>query len=339
MPSSADYIGYGSGPWSRGSWGEDQLAVFVDGNEATSGLGTASTITDNRFPATGVTATGVVNSVVVSIPESVEVTTVVGTTVLGEADAQETWTGWSSGPWSRGAWGTDVVIAVVSGVGGTTGLGTTSTITDNRFPATGVSATGAVNDVVVSIPKIFSVTGVFGTGDLGEARVEETWTGWGSGPWSRGTWGADTVIAVVSGVSGTTALGEEEITAGATASPSGVEATGVIDDVSIVAKAVVNVTNVTGTMVLGEEEITADAIVTVTGVSATGEEGDVTTRTENRFEVTGVSATTALGNESVIGGANIYVTGVQGTGQTQTFTLVWGEVDTAQTPNWTRIAA
>jgi hypothetical protein len=49
--------------------------------------------------------------------------------------------------------------------------------------------------------------------------------------------------------------------------------------------------------------------------------------------------TTGLGNVSVIAKANVYVIGVQGTGQTQTFTLVWGEIDTSQTPNWTEIAA
>ena len=37
--------------------------------------------------------------------------------------------------------------------------------------------------------------------------------------------------------------------------------------------------------------------------------------------------------------AIVNLTGVQATGQTQTFTLVWGQIDTSQTTYWQRIAA
>ena len=70
-------------------------------------------------------------------------------------------------------------------------------------------------------------------------------------------------------------------------------------------------------MALGEETVTADANTNVTGNAGTGQ----------------------LGTVAIVAKAGVNVTGVQGTGQTQTFTLVWGEIDTAQTPNWTEIAA
>ena len=57
--------------------------------------------------------------------------------------------------------------------------------------------------------------------------------------------------------------------------------------------------------------------------------------------VTGLVGTTQLGTASVVAKGTVYVIGVVGTGEVgnNIFTLVWGEIDTSQTPNWTEIAA
>ena len=49
--------------------------------------------------------------------------------------------------------------------------------------------------------------------------------------------------------------------------------------------------------------------------------------------VTGVAGTSALGSETVTGGATASVTGVVGTGNIGV-SLVWGDIDTSQVPNW-----
>jgi len=79
--------------------------------------------------------------------------------------------------------------------------------------------------------------------------------------------------------------------------------------------------------------------VAVTGVVGTSALGTVTQTTSNTVPITGLVATTAIGSSSATGGATASVTGVSGTCETNGFTLVWGLVDTSQTPNWKDIAA
>tara|TARA_Y100000004_G_C8845904_1_gene382534 strand:- start:486 stop:854 length:369 start_codon:yes stop_codon:yes gene_type:complete len=74
-------------------------------------------------------------------------------------------------------------------------------------------------------------------------------------------------------------------------------------------------TGVSGTSALGSESTTADAITAVTGLAGT----------------------TALGNESVIAKAVVSLTGVSATCETSTFVLVWGNIDTSQTANYSNI--
>jgi len=53
---------------------------------------------------------------------------------------------------------------------------------------------------------------------------------------------------------------------------------------------------------------------------------------------TGVQATGQVGTVTVITKANVSVTGVSATGRVSR-PLVWGLIDTAQTPSWVPIAA
>ena len=102
--------------------------------------------------------------------------------------------------------------------------------------------------------------------------------------------------------------------------------------------------------------------LSVDGVSAAGSIGTVTVNVKYIVDVTGVSAAAFLGVPSVSGGASALITGLPGTAElgdgyfvslnasvtltsgvsgigTSGTTLVWGEVDTDQTPNWDIIEA
>ena len=59
------------------------------------------------------------------------------------------------------------------------------------------------------------------------------------------------------------------------------------------------------------------------------------------ISVTGVLGTMQLGTATATGAANVNVIGVEGIGEVgnNIFTLVWGEIDTSQTPDWVKIAA
>ena len=77
-------------------------------------------------------------------------------------------------------------------------------------------------------------------------------TGWGRSTWNSGTWG-EPVPVELTGVAGTTALGSETATGGATISLTGLAATGAI----------------------GSETVTGVANVSVTGLAGTGEVGNL----------------------------------------------------------------
>jgi|TARA_R100000482_G_scaffold85340_1_gene34156 hypothetical protein len=75
-----------------------------------------------------------------------------------------------------------------------------------------------------------------------------------------------------------------------------------------------------------------------TGVSSTSALGSESTTADAIMAVTGLAGTTALGSESVIAKAVISLTGVSATGETSTFGLVWGNIDTSQTANYSNIS-
>ena len=93
-----------------------------------------------------------------------------------------------------------------------------------------------------------------------------------------------------------------------------------------------------GTGQLGEEEIIADANVVVTGVEAEGLLGTVDAAGQVVVNVTGVVGTIFEGEVDESGKAFVVVTGVQAVGRVSR-PLVWGLIDTSQTPNWIPIAA
>ena len=81
MASSNEYTGWGSGPWSRGSWGLDLIEVLVDG------VSGAGAVNGAAFPVsvsvTGVSAAGAVGSLEAKSNISVSVTGVSAAAQLG----------------------------------------------------------------------------------------------------------------------------------------------------------------------------------------------------------------------------------------------------------------
>ena len=76
----------------------------------------------------------------------------------------------------------------------------------------------------------------------------------------------------------------------------------------------------------------------MTGVAGTMGLGEVEVDAEATVNVTGVAGTVFVGSVAVSSDANVYLTGVSAVGRVSR-PLVWGLIDTSQTPNWMPIAA
>lgn len=226
---------------------------------------------------------------------------------------------WSEGSWDEsGFGGIETATVTLTGLEASMTLESVVTQTANNFGVTGVSASGAIGEEFALGNQVWGGGvwgGNIGWGGILNADVEVT------GVESSGVLGTVTEViggtnVVLTGVAGDAALGEEDVSGKATVSPTGVTVTGYVGTVAIAGKAVVN----------------------VTGVSVSGSVGSVTTRTQNAVRVTGVRGNTVLGEEEINGFATVRPTGVSATGYISN-SLVWGLIDTSQTPNWLPIAA
>tara|TARA_R100001126_G_scaffold92653_1_gene62636 strand:- start:263 stop:565 length:303 start_codon:yes stop_codon:yes gene_type:complete len=79
-------------------------------------------------------------------------------------------TGWGRGEWGDGPWGNPDSV-VVTGVVGTSGLGSVTVLGDTNVTLTGVSATSALGTVITGISTTFTVTGVSATGEVGSPNI------------------------------------------------------------------------------------------------------------------------------------------------------------------------
>ena len=160
--------------------------------------------------------------------------------------------------------------------------------------------------------------------------------------------GGTSVSVDVTGLTGTTALGDETVTAiqNASTSVTGLLGTSALGTVSVTAiqNASTSVTGLTGTSALGSVtvDVGGSTSVSVTGLLGTSALGtvSVTAVRNTSTSVTGLLGTSALGSVTVTTGSgadvSVNVTGLSGTASLGTV-LVWGLVDTAQTPNWLAI--
>jgi hypothetical protein len=97
-------------------------------------------------------------------------------------------------------------------------------------------------------------------------------------------------------------------------------------------------TGVSSTVSLGTVIPSSDNILDVTGFGLTASLGTATVTAGSYVDGTGLSATVSLGTVAVTAEVVVYLTGVSARGGVST-PLVWGIIDTTQTPNWVPIAA
>jgi len=162
-------------------------------------------------------------------------------------------------------------------------------------------------------------------------------TGWGRSTWGDGPFGATAVSVAVTGLAGTTTLGNESsVTGDANVVETGVVGTSALN--SVAGFAIQGVSGTASTVGLGDETVTGDANVFPTNVIGTSALGNLGLVTVNILPVTLGAATGQVGNETVQADANVFPTGVL----TETDlgkVFVWGQIVPGQTPDWTAISS
>ena len=365
MPSSETYIGYGSGPWSRGSWGQDELAISVDGTQATSALGTVTVQAEANIFPTGVQGSGFVGVEDVDPITNVSLIgveaegqtgqlrtsfsfTATGVVASGSVGGyvvdpnQDNDGGWGSNEYGLGTWGGGVTYAYVSGVAALCTPGSLSTT--QSVSVSGVEGEGELGTVV---PRAAANVELNNFNIVGSVLFDPVGIAAGAAVTPAGfqntvDLGQETVVAKANvfptGVEGVTEIGPFGIYSVNNIQVPGFEAVGEVGNVTVEAKANTYVVGVQGTGQLGETDEDAKATVFLTGVQATCVVGTAVAKAGTYVQVTGVVGTMQLGETDESGGAKVYVLGVSGTGRVAR-PLVWGLIDTAQTPNWMPLAA
>ena len=161
-------------------------------------------------------------------------------------------------------------------------------------------------------------------------------TGWGRSTWGDGPFGATAVSVAVTGLAGTTALGNEaSVTGDCNLTETGLAGTGAVGTIVASGFAIQGVSGTASTVGLGDETVTCDANIFPTNVVGTTAIGSVSTITDNILSITGLVGTTSLNGVTTLADANVSTTGVLATGVVNSNNLlVWGEVDTSQTSNF-----
>jgi len=151
---------------------------------------------------------------------------------------------------------------------------------------------------------VVSVTGVAGTTALGN---EVSFTN---------------VVVVETGLQGTTALGNVVSDGGAVAVATGLAGTSALGNSTQTGTGIFSVTGVVGTSALGNGQAFPEFVVGATGDAGTGAIGNASISGTCSFSVTGVVGTSALGEEGTSAGSTVVETGLSATGSVGTITVL-----------------
>ena len=206
---------------------------------------------------------------------------------------------------------------------------------------TAVSATATLGTAVSSIPKSVTVTGLGATSALGESAslIPKTWgyDTWGAA--DEGWGGLKFAEVSLTGLQGNTGLGTSTQTAFANITLVGTPLTASLSTgVEVSAGADHPVSGVSAVTSVGSVTATAGASGSPVSLLATATAGTLSFITTNYINVSGVSASNVLGTPTVRIDSTTTVTGVSAVVSTTT-SLVWGDIDDTQSPNWLQIAA
>jgi len=269
--------------------------------------------------------------------------------------------GWSDGTWGSSFWGgfQDLSFSI-TGVSGTTAVGTAQGLSTATPTPSGQSATGAVGSVVVSIPVTVEPTGVNATGKMTD--------GWGDGGYGLDAWGGTTTVELVQEVpvtlaAATSGLGSVTVTGTGNLTLSSPTMTASLGTALAGAGAIVTETGLQGDIGFGDESVVGDANVYPTGLGSTGIiGGNYFVFSTLSITVTGEEATMALnnsgitviqsqliipssdamvghtGDEEVTGDANVTLTGVSVSGNIGNV-LIWQKIAPTATTTWNEVAA
>ena len=149
-----------------------------------------------------------------------------------------------------------------------------------------------------------AVTGVAGTSALGN---EVSFTN---------------IVVVETGLQGTTALGNVVSEGASVATPTGSAGTSALGNTTETGTGIFSVTGVAGTTAAGSPNVFPEFVVGATRVTGTGAIGNVSISGTCSFSVTGVVGTSALGEEGTSAGSTVIETGLAATGATGTATVL-----------------
>ena len=186
--------GWGQGAWDAVGWGGIGNISFAitgvagTGQVGNEGVGGTSLVIETGLEATGSVGTVSASSIHITVPSAVVGTTALGNvlakipitfSVTGVSATSGFLSGWGSDAFGAHIWGGGVNADVGQVIAATTnvaqGLIQTPTIIGAcNFSVTGVAGTGAVGNEVVDAQMRFVATGVAGTGAVGDEGVTGT---------------------------------------------------------------------------------------------------------------------------------------------------------------------
>lgn len=272
-------------------------------------------------------------------------------------------TGWSRGTWGEGAWSEEAPV-VSTGVSATSSLGSVSVTASCLVVEDGVSSLVAHGQVTTQLLQIVIPTSATGTGQVAAPSISGDANFSITGVAGTGAIGnADAVsVAEVTGVSATGGTGTITMTGTANVVPTGVEDTGEIGTPFIFLEQKITAPSFLATGGVGSPTLLGDANFSITGVQGLAVPTTPAALGNADVPVTNTSilGTTALGSVTVAAGAiprpsgvtttaflnspdisisvSFTATGVSGTGAAGEV-IVWGRIVPNVNQTWSEVAA